>query len=89
MDLGHMVLCTHGFQLMVLHVMEPIKGFEEFIVMKAWMWAVKAHLAGLARVLAKANEISLGWVFTEVWGFSQLNIRVYDFLLVMFNYSSR
>ena len=35
---------------------------------------MKAHLAGLARVLANANEISLGWVFPGVWGFSRLNI---------------
>ena len=50
---------------------------------------MKAHSTRLARVLAKANEISLGWVFPRVWGFSQLNICVYvnDFLLVMFNYS--
>ena len=51
---------------------------------------MKAHLAGLARVFAKANEISLGWVFPRVWGFSLLNISfyVFDLLLVMLNYSS-
>jgi len=30
---------------------------------------VKAHLVGLARVLANANEILLGWVFPQIWGF--------------------
>jgi len=36
MVLGHMVLCTHGFLHVILHVMEPIKGWEDFIVMWAW-----------------------------------------------------
>lgn len=47
---------------------------------------MKAHLAGLARVLANANEISLGWVFPGVWGFSRLNICVYvnDLLLTFY-----
>jgi len=30
---------------------------------------VKAHLAILARVLAKDNEISLGWVFPHILRF--------------------
>jgi len=30
---------------------------------------VKAHLAGLNKVLANANEISLGWDFPQIWGF--------------------
>ena len=30
---------------------------------------MKAHLVGLARVLANANEILLGWVFPQIWGF--------------------
>lgn len=51
---------------------------------------MKAHLAGLARVLANANEISLGWVFPGVWGFSRLNICVYvnDLLLTFYVYVS-
>ena len=35
---------------------------------------VKVHLAGLARVFSKANEISIGWVFPRVWVFSRSNI---------------
>lgn len=51
---------------------------------------MKAHLAGLARVLANANGISLGWVFPGVWGFSRLNICVYvnDLLLTFYVYFS-
>ena len=30
---------------------------------------MKAHLVGLARVLATANKILLGWVFPRIWGF--------------------
>ena len=32
MVLGHMVLCTHGILPVVLYVMEPIKGWKDFIV---------------------------------------------------------
>ena len=35
---------------------------------------MKAHLVRLARVFAKANEISLGLVFTHSLGFSRINI---------------
>jgi len=35
---------------------------------------MKAHLAGLARVLAKAKEISLRWAFPWSWGFPRENI---------------
>ena len=34
MVLGHMVLCTHGILLVVLYVMELIKGWKDFIVMQ-------------------------------------------------------
>jgi len=30
---GHVVLCAHGFIPIVLHIMKPIKGQEDFIVM--------------------------------------------------------
>ena len=32
MVLGHMVLYTHGILPVVLYVMEPIKGWKDFIV---------------------------------------------------------
>ena len=43
---------------------------------------MKAHLVGLARVLAKDNEISLWFGFSPDLGFSRINICVYVFMVV-------
>jgi len=43
---------------------------------------MKAHLAGLARVLAKDNEISLWSGFSPDLGFYQINMCVYGFMVV-------
>ena len=43
---------------------------------------MKAHLVGLARVLANAHDILLDLVFPRIWGFPGINICVYVFMVV-------
>ncbi len=59
MVLGYMVLCTHGIMPVVLYVMEPIKGWKDFIVMQGLEVSGEGSVGGIGQGFGQDNEISL------------------------------
>ena len=57
--MGHMVLCTHGILPVVLYVMEPIKGWKDFIVKQGLEVSSEGSLGRIGQGFGQDNEISL------------------------------
>ena len=70
MVLGHMVLCTHGIMPVVLYVMESIKGWKDFIVMKR-PGGERSRLTwpDWPGFWPRIMKFHYDWVFPRIWGF--------------------